>query len=174
MLTRRELLSRSILASAAGFSAAALSGCAAFSTSVNNGLAQVSSDATLIANGLAGALQNISALGIPGLTADKVQTIGVAITSLKTVATSLAAATTQAQAQPLVTQIETDLNAIVGAVAGLPLPPQISMPLQAAAILLPVIETAVNLAVSQITTPSATSAAITPDQARLILKGSAH
>ena len=167
MLTRRELLSRTLLASPL-----ALAGCAAFSGGVNAGLTQVSQDATLIANGLQGALQNIGALNIQGLSPDKIQTIGLAIAGLKTVAVALGGATTQSQAQPLVMQIETDLNAIVGALAGLPLPPQIATAIQAAAILLPVLEIAVNLAISQV--KPLTASAITPDQARLILKGLAH
>jgi hypothetical protein len=168
MRTRRELLSRTILASPL-----ALAGCSIFSGGLNSGLAQVASDAAIIASGLAGALSNIGALNIGGLNADKIQTIGLAIAGLKSVATALANATNQSQAQPLVQQIETDLNAIVGALAGLPLPPQISVALQAAAILLPVIETAVNLAVSQIPGTPATAAILSPDQARLILKGAA-
>ena len=164
MLTRRELLSRTILAAPLGF---ALYGCA----NANQIAATVASDASLIATGLQGALANISTLNISGLTADKMQTIGLALVGLKSVASALALATTTAQAQPLVQQLETDLNAIVGALAALPLPPQISVALQAAAILLPVIEAAVGMVIP---TPRPTAPApqhLTPDQARLILQG---
>ena len=164
MLTRRELLSRTIVASSAGF---ALYGCA----NANQVASTVASDASLIATGLQGALANIGNLNISGLTADRIQTIGLALAGLKTVATSLAMATTSAQAQPLVQQLETDLNAIVGALATLPLPPQISVALQAAAILLPVIEAAIGMVIP---TPAPTAPApqhMTPDQARLILQG---
>lgn len=163
MLTRRELLSRTLLVSPA---ALALYGCA----NANQIAATVAIDASTIATGLQGALANISTLNISGLTADKLQTVGLALAGLKSVATALALATTNAQAQPLVQQMETDLNAIVGALAALPLPPQISVALQAAAILLPVIEAAIGMVLPPPTAP-ATSAAMTPDQARLILQG---
>lgn len=172
MLTRRELLSRTILASGAGLT---LWGCA----TANQVASTVAQDASLIATGLKGALANLGALNIPGLTADKVMTIGLAVAGLQTVATSLLMATTTAVAQPLVQQIETDLNAIVGALAGLPLPPPISTALQAAAILLPVIETAIGMVLPPTApaTPAARLAAsvtMTADQARLILKGFAR
>ena len=144
----------------------------------NQVAAVVAADATIIANGLSGALTQISTLNISGLTTDKLQTIQLAVTSLKNVATALSGATSIAAAQPLVQQIATDLNAVVGALAQLPLPPQIALPLQAAAILLPVIETAVQLAITQINVPqapTATTAAMSDkekqDWARSVLVG---
>ena len=59
--------------------------------------------------------------------------------------------------------------------AGLPLPPQIQLALQAASVLLPVIEAAVGLLLpAQPAAPAArlaAASALTPDQARALLIG---
>jgi hypothetical protein len=98
--------------------------------------------------------------------------IGSALGSVQSVATALAKVTDKAAAQPLVTKLETYVNAFVSAAAGIPLlPPSIQLALQAASILLPVIEVAVGLVLPS--APKASAATMTPAQARLVLKGTA-
>ena len=151
-----------------------LAGCL---TGPDKAIATVASDAKLIANGLAGALSQLGSLGIPGLTPAIVAQVGTAIAGITSVADALAGVSTQAEAQPLVAKIETYLNAVVGALAMLPLPPAIALPLQAATILLPIIEALVGMVFRA--PPQAAGAArraappLTPDEARLILAGSA-
>jgi len=165
------------------FSALAIAG---IGLSACNGLtfnqvtSQVAQDASTIADGLAGAFSNIQTLNIPGLTPDKVANINLSVQTLKAAATALQGAMNATSAQATVNQIEAALNAIVSTLAGLPLPTQIQLPLAAASILLPVIETALNMVITKINVPTATTPAgaaaariASPDEARSILKGSA-
>lgn len=167
MLTRREVLRTGAI----GAPAILLVGCNGLTA--NQAIGQAAQDAATIAAGLKGSLTSLAALNIQGLTPDKLQAVGLAVAGIQTVATALSMASSSSQARPLVQQLEADLNAVVDTLAGLPLPPQISLPLQAAAILLPVIETAVGMAVTQLNPPAA-AVAMTADQARAILIGAAH
>jgi hypothetical protein len=65
--------------------------------------------------------------------------------------------------------IEADVNALVASLAGLPLPPPAPTVLQAAEVLLPVVEAAVGLILPQ--PPVTARAAMTAAEARLVLKG---
>jgi len=135
---------------------AALIGCAQSSDVP----ATVATDAGLIASGLAGSFKDISA--VPGA-------MVAALTDLASAAQVLADADTIASAQPLVQRVEADVNAVVTAVGALPLPANAASALQAAQVLLVVIEAGVNLAV----TASGARAAMTPEQARLVLAAAA-
>lgn len=139
---------------------------------VDKNVAIVAADAKIITNGLAGILPQLGALGI-GIPAE----VATALASLQSVADSLGAATTVASAQPLVQKIETYVNTIVGALAAIPLiPPPISLVLQAASILLPVLETAVGLVINSFGASAkmrASARGMSADQARLILQGQA-
>ena len=135
---------------------AALIGC----TRSSDVPATVATDAGLIASGLAGSFKDISA--VPGA-------ILAALTDLASAAQALADEDTIASAQPLVQRVEADVNAVVTAVGALPLPANAASALQAAQVLLVVIEAGVNLVV----TASSTRAAMTPEQARLVLAAAA-
>ena len=155
----------------------ALSVTACAGKTVDQVVVTVAADASTIANGLTGVLAQLGPLastyGISGAT---MALIGTAVAGLQSVATQVSGATTAASAQPMVQKIETYVNTIVSALAGLPLPPPISTALMAAAILLPVIESAVGLIINSASPGARLSAAaptMTPDQARLILKGAA-
>lgn len=137
-------------------------------------LATVAADTNTIALGLKGVLAQLGTLNIPGLTTSVMATVGTAISSLQSVAAAIAGTTTTAAAQPLVQKIESYVNTVVGALALLPLPPPISTALEAAAILLPLIETAVGLATNSVMRPRGVMPGMTPDQARLILAGIAQ
>ena len=132
--------------------AVTLTGCAGGS----NVPANVATDAGLIASGLAGAFKSVAA--VPGA-------VVTALSDLASAAQALASADTTAAAQPLVQRIEADVNAVVAAVAALPLPANVSTAITAAQVLLAVIEAGVNLVVSA----SAAPAAMTPEEARLVL-----
>jgi hypothetical protein len=164
MISRRSLVASTPLAALA-----MLGACAG--KSADQTIATVAADANTIAGGLKGVLAQLGPLNVPGLTPSVISTVGVAVSEIQTVAASLSGVTSAAAAQPLVQKIETYLNTIVAALAGLPLPPPISTALQAAAILLPIIEAAVGLVVQQ--AAKAAPGAISPDQARMILRGSA-
>jgi len=170
MLSRRALLAATALA----VPSLALVGCAGMSSQqVINTAAQ---DTATIAAGLKGALANIGTLNIKGLTSDKVQTAEMAVADLQVAAAALAQASTAGAAQPIVQQVEGDVNALVGALAGIQWPPEqksIATALAAAQVLVPVIESAVGM-VTAATQKPATSAAMSPDAARAILLGAAR
>jgi len=147
---------RDVLTSTSILFVAALIGCA----SSSDVPATVATDAGLIASGLAGSFKDIS--GVPGA-------IMAALTDLADAAQALADADTIASAQPLVQRVEADVNTVVAAVGALPLPANATSALQAAQVLLVVIEAGVNLVV----TAGAARAAMTPEQARLVLAAAA-
>ena len=158
-----------------GVSAAAilLVGCNLTPAQVNTALSAAASDAQTIAAGLSGAMSSLATLQIPGLTTTTIGKVQTAIAAIVTVANGLSGATSTNTAQPLVQQLEGDVNAVVDALAGLPLPAEIELPLQAAAVLLPLIETAVGMVVSQVTSAAKMRATtpMTPAQARALLIG---
>lgn len=166
-MRRRRLLA---LTPAAAIALAGCAGGAPGAPSAQN-VAVAIQDVGLIATGLGNALPQLAALNVPGLTPQVLATCKTALLGIQACAQAIKGATTPEAAQPTVAQVETYLNAIVGALAGLPLPPPINTALLAATILLPLIEAAVNMAVPPSTTlpaPAATPA-MTPDQARGVL-----
>lgn len=131
----------------------------------------VATDVQLIANGLQGILPNLGTLA--GLSPESLATIANALADLQQVASAIAQTSTTAEEKPLVQKVEAYVNTIVSILAAIPLiPPPISTVLQAAAILLPIIETAVGLVVQN--PPRVRGGTpMTADQARLILGASA-
>lgn len=132
---------------------------------------QVASDVGLIATAFQAALPNFAK--IVGISPTQLATINADVTDLVQVSGEIAKVAGDNQAQPLVQRVEGDVNGIVGVLAGLPLPAPISTALEAAGVLLPVIEAAVGLVV---TPPTATAlyaahSHMTPDQARAVLEG---
>jgi hypothetical protein len=149
----------------------ALAGCQTTDQSIGTVVADVNS----IAGAFAALLPQLASL--TGMTPDVMGTVSQAIASLQAVATSLGTVTTVAAAQPLIRKVETYVNAVITALALVPLiPPPISTILQAAAVLLPVIEALVNMVVTQ---PAAVPrsvrilASMTTDQARIVLRAKA-
>jgi len=129
--------------------------------------AQAVSDVKLIASGLVGALPSLgTAAGIPAAT---VAAVGAGIAKLQTVADAIGQAASNVDAQPLVQQLETLLNAAVGSLAGMALPAPFGPALTAATVLLPVIESLVGLVIA----PKAAASAMSPDTAREILTAAA-
>jgi hypothetical protein len=169
MLSRRTLLT-GVIVSPAILAPGLIAGCQNLSgSSATQVAAQVVSDVGTIAAGLAGALPALGATG--AVPAALVAKVGGWVATIQQVAGQVVNGMPQASAQPLVKQIEGLVNDIVMALAGVPLPPPFGPALAAAAVLLPVIETAIGLAV-----PGAarmTAAAMSPDEARLILRGAA-
>jgi hypothetical protein len=135
-------------------------------------IAQAASDVALITSGLKAALPLVaSATKIDPATEAKVS---AALGDLASLSNQLAAAATQSQAQDIVTQVETDVNSVVtslGSVQGLP--PNVSQILQAAAVLLPTVETVLNMSVLPapvVPTPApAVAPPLTPQQAIQVL-----
>ncbi len=158
-MLRRSFLMTTALVSVAG--------CATLSQTFNKNLAQIISDVSLIANGVGSLLPQIAAL--TGLSAAAITTIQQAITAIKSIADQIKGISSTADAQPLVQRIESYLNTIVGALAVLPLPPPISVILQAATVLLPIVEALVGMLV----TAKPMAGTMSPDSARLILAGAA-
>lgn len=125
-------------------------------------------NAKVIAGGLKGVLAQLGALNVPGLTPAILAVVGTAVDGTIKVAGDLEAVTSLAAAQPLVEKIGTYVQTVVGALATLPLPERVTTGLRAAAILLPVIETAVGLVAN-----SAADPGMSPDQARAVLLAAA-
>jgi hypothetical protein len=148
-----------------------LAGCSTLTatTTLNT---TVISDVTTIANGLAGILPVIDT--ITGLSGTALSDIASAITDLQSLAAQFTTVTSISGAQPLVQQVETDINTVVAALAMVPvLPPMVEVALQAVNLLLPIIEAAVNLVVSRQLTQRS-PAHMTPDQARRVLQALAR
>lgn len=175
---------RTLLAGASAF-ALVLAGCNG--TTGNQAVSQVATDVATIATGLQGSL---TALGSNTLVAGPtLAKFGNYVADLRSLAAELATAASGSAQQPLVQQVSADINAIIGVLATLPpgvIPPQVQLGLQAALVLLPVIETAVGLVVTPppavattVTAPVSTPAGArragasapitTPDQARAYL-----
>jgi hypothetical protein len=160
-LSRRQLF--------AGVAAAALAGCSASQLAAS--LPQYAEDAQTIAAGLQASLVQLQS--VPGIPAASLAQVSAAIADMQKMAAAISAASTASAALPSVQQLEADVNAVASTLASFSaiMPPQIGIAVQAAAVLLPVIETGVGLVVNAVTAPApATAAAMTPDQARLVLK----
>jgi hypothetical protein len=156
---------------AASVSAITLAACAAIDPNATpqQNLARVVTDVDNIVGAFAKSLPQIGA--VHGISAATLKTVTDAIGNMQVVGKALAdAATSITAAQPLVQQIETDVNAVVDAVAMLPLPPALSAVFQAAMVLLPIIESAVNLSVPAPVAAKAKAAGMSPDEARAILR----
>lgn len=133
-------------------------------------LSQAVQDVNALSAGLSGMLAGLSASGAAGLTPDVLATVNGAIANLKTAAAAIAKTATAVAAQPVVQQVEGYVNTVVSVLGALPLPPPISTVLEAASVLLPIIEAAVGL-LTPAAKMKAAPASMTPDQARLILLG---
>jgi hypothetical protein len=182
MLTRRSILTTTALA-LTPLTGLALSGCGTImdpstwgtGTTANKVLAVVAQDAATIASGLEGALPAIGAAA--GMSATSVASIGQIIADVQAVSSQLAVAASTSAAQPLVQQLAADVNSIIAALQGVTtLPQQVQLALTAAAVLLPVILTAVELVIPP---PPAAAArrsrsSMTPEQARVVLKSVAR
>lgn len=155
-LSRRTALAAVPAIGAAGL----LAGCANLTAAQVT--AQVVQDVNTIAVGLSAEIPALQALSvIPAAVATSAITL---INDVKAIAASVSSSLTTTAAQPLVLKIEGNVNALVTLLASFPLPSQISLVLKAAVVLLPVIESAIGLAV-----PAAASQSMTPAQARQVL-----
>jgi hypothetical protein len=124
----------------------------------------VVSDANTLATGLAAELPALAAL--PGANTVAIAKIEADVADLQKADAALSASLTTTAAQPIVQQIEADVNGLVSVGATLPLPASVSLAFQAAEVLLPVLEAGVNMAVPV----GAAANAMTPAQALAILK----
>lgn len=161
---------RGFLGIAATTSVAALAACAMINpnNTPQENMVQVVADVTNIANAFARSLPQITALS---LSANTKAMISADVSDLNAVAKALTSAATTTTAQPLVQKVENDVNAVMDAVAALPgLPLALSGILQAATVLLPIIEASVGLAVPVATASRAKATGMTPDEARALLR----
>lgn len=129
--------------------------------------AQVASDVGLIATGLTNALPGLQASG--AVSPSAVTKVSQAVGQIQTLANAVTTGTPIAQGQSTLQQIETLLNTIVSALAGMSLPAPFGPALSAASVLLPVAEIGVGIAVSAVNNNAPGAAAMTPAQARVIL-----
>ncbi|HQT38903.1 MAG TPA: hypothetical protein PK231_05715, partial [Acidocella sp.] len=118
--------------------------CAAAVAGCSMQIAQYVTDANLVVQGLTSAEAVLPT--VKGLTAAQVTQIDADIVLAQNASAGIAAAANAVGAQPSVKSLEAALNDIVAVAAGI-LPPPASVILQAAQVLLPVIEQAVGLAV---------------------------
>ena len=161
-LSRRHLLRSSALVPVAV--ALPLGACQLTFSQV---VATLAADAQLIASGLAGALKQLSTLGLGWFTPAAQAAASNALTGIQQVAASLGQASGQAAAQPLVQQLQTYLAAFLVALPVNLLPQPAGLIISAAIILLPTLFTAVNLAAPPpVAAPVVT---LTTDQARTVL-----
>jgi hypothetical protein len=108
-------------------------------------MADVVQKTKALADGLAGILPALGA--VAGIDPKVVAEVGGYIANIEALATAIAGASTRGAAQPLITQIEGYVNAILGVLVMVPLPPPLPMILQAAAVAVPIIEGLLGMAV---------------------------
>ncbi len=147
---------------------AVLAACGVTGGATPSGLDTVISDVASIASGLSGILPIID--NIIGLDPGILDQVKTAIADLQVIAAELKTVNSISGAQPLVQAVESELNTIVTGLASIPMPPSVAIVLQAATILLPIIEAGANLIVSAKVTRQAAKVQLTPDQARHILR----
>lgn len=157
MMYRRALLRSTAIAPVA-----ALGACAnATGSNFNQLLAIAMADVSAIVTGLTSVLKQLAASSL-GISSSLLATISGYVTGAQTVASSLQSATSAATAQPLLSQLESYLNATVSALASIPLIPQpISGILQAASLVLPVAEATLGIVVASLPSSNAVTAART-------------
>lgn len=152
-----------------GTSALALGACSLTPAQVSAISGQAVSDVQTIASGLKAILPQIAAVvGIPATT---VTTVTNLVGDISSVAAGISTATAQSSAQTVVQQVEADVNSVVSVLAAIPfLPPPIILALQAATVLLPAIETALNMIVPASLKAKADAISLTPAGARAYLQ----
>lgn len=129
-------------------------------------LSQFASDASTIANGLAGILPTIE--GVVGVGTSVAATVNDIVARIQAGATALAGAAGPG-AQTIVQQIGAGISALSTALTGFTLPSWVSTVISAAGALLPVVQGAVGLLIAARQAPSG----MTADQARSILLAAA-
>jgi hypothetical protein len=81
------------------------------------------------------------------LTPDLVNNVMSINAGIQQVAASISSVSTIAGAQPIIQQLETYVSALINALAGLPLPPPISLYVQIAAVVMPILFAILNMAI---------------------------
>lgn len=155
MFTRRLLLTTAPIA--------VLAGCSSVGKIIS-AAPTIASDAQLIADALEAILPTIRTLsGISQAVYDKVAAV---VASIKSTASAIASSGTGSSAASLVSSLVTGVGAVIAALGGIAMPSWVTVALDAAAALLPILKSAVGLA----TAPTAALApAMTPAEARRIL-----
>lgn len=151
-------------------------------TSTNTAVAQAASIVSTIAAGLAGAAPSIELL--MGASSTNATKVANAIADMQAVSKSLSAAASTTAAQPLVSEMETDINAVLAVAATVPecgtpnapalcLPQDVELSLQAAEVLVPTVETVIGMTVTPAASARAKTLPISQNEAILILQGEA-
>lgn len=165
--SRRQVLQAAIALPA---SAALLAACSAINPNATptENMINVTTDVNDIAGAFAKELPAFST--IKGITPQIISDVTAKIDEMQAVDGALTQAASTTAAQPLVQKIEADVNAVVDAVALLPLPPAIAAIFQAATILLPIIEASVGLMITPAAAAKAKAVRMSPDEARAVLR----
>jgi hypothetical protein len=160
-LNRRTLLSSAAL----GAVAIGIAGCTTAQTQTIN---QVVDDVNTLAGGVAAILPSLTT--ITGFAADTVAKVQGYIANIEGVASQVASVASQGASAvaPLVSNLGSLVSSIYVALGGSSLPSSVSLILQAAQALLPVILTAAGIALAPAAAPSMSAA-----QARLVLRAAA-
>lgn len=138
-------------------------------TTTNSNVATVAGYASTIAGGLKGALPTIAS--IAGINPATEATIATTVADLQVVAAQLQTAASASAAQPLVKQLEADINTVVAATATIQgLPPNVQLALQAAQVLLPPMEQVIGMVVPSPAAARAKAVPMSPAAATCILK----
>lgn len=136
MSTRRNLLATAVPLVVLG-----IAGCS--STTMTP--AQVVTDAQNAISALANAFKAVLAQAPNAVPANTAATINSALAQAASVLGSLSTSLTATQAAPIVQQVESAINTVITAAAAVPLiPPPFSLALEAAAVVLPILEAFVN------------------------------
>jgi hypothetical protein len=129
---------------------------------------QVATDIATLANGVAGAAKVLAQDNV--LPSSTLVTVDQDVSIIQAAALAVAQATAQSAQQTAVQQAADALNAVVNTLATAKgIPQEVQTALQAAEVLLPVIETEVGLQA-----PAGAATAMIPDQARGILEAEAQ
>ena len=161
-MNRRQFLASTALTLVGG----ALVACT--QTQLNAGVAKAAADVTLISDTFITIVPQLAT--IEGVTPAVQAKVTNAVTQLEGLAKQLTVVSTATQAQPLMLQVESDVNTVVTTLATLPIPGPIGTQLKAAAVLLPLAELAIGLVTNTGKAMSAAGGGMSPAEARRVLQ----
>lgn len=124
-------------------------------------------NARTLGNGFKNVAAQLASLNIPGLTPQVWAIVNTSIDGVIKVAGELEGVTSIAGAKPLVEKLSIYVQTVVNSLATLPLPDGVVTALRAASIILPIIEMAVDMAITNLDIKTETSMSV--EQAERIL-----
>lgn len=135
---------------------------------------QAIADAQTVTNGIAGVYASFVALYPASVSSAQQQTVKDELAAANALLAGLQGASGSLSTGNSLSAVEADVNAVLSVMAGVPgLPPEIAAGVEAADVLLPLIEGVVAQINGVVTQPKMAAMAMSPDHARLVLRAAA-